>query len=200
MKSKMIFITIGILGVGLALHATENMNKQTETLNATVNAPVIYDRTTVVNAEAGQIVYDSASPGGFYGLKPSSDPTSSNSWIQMGGSTTGSPLITPSSSSELLARANVDACGSNPCSSYSQSGTWISSISRTSAGFYVISFNGSPFGANTPTCITQLIDGSNASGHSQIWAVSSSSVSVRFWSSTNAAYDPSNGFGIICTR
>lgn len=45
------------------------------------------------------------------------------------------------------------ACTVSPCTILSQSGNWISSVTRSSAGSYVVNFNGAAF-SSPPTCIS----------------------------------------------
>jgi|GEM_PF-6594398 len=106
------------------------------------SAPVVPNTTSVSDKVVGQIIYD-ASANQFKGLD------SSGNWDAM---TTPSGSYVNSSGNERVERATVTAqCTSSPCTIASQSGTWLSSITRSGTGSYSANF--STAFVSPPTCV-----------------------------------------------
>lgn len=84
------------------------------------------------------------------------------------------------------------ACGSSPCTIYTQSGSWLTSVSRSSAGVYTLNIAASEFSA-APSCVF-------SNGTSQI-AISSgaTSTSIPLATFTQATSTPADStFNVIC--
>lgn len=89
----------------------------------------------------------------------------------------------------------ISVCTSSPCTVVSQNLSWVSSVTRSSTGIYVVNFNSSLFSA-TPNC-TVSTDTGNIS--LSISPISSSSAQINSTASTTSGtYDV--GFTLSCDR
>ena len=128
------------------------------------NAPIVYQRSQFNNAPAGNIVYDSSS-GAFFGLPPNVDPTTASNWLQLGNSASGAAVV--SGGSERIERASITtSCTSSPCTIARQSGSWLTSVTRTGTGAYTFTIANGTF-TSAPTCAfsTTNFSGSASVGH-----------------------------------
>jgi hypothetical protein len=62
-------------------------------------------------------------------------------------------VVTNNTSMERMERVSVSTCTSSPCTISSQSGSWVTSVTRSSTGLYAINFASGIF-SSAPTCIT----------------------------------------------
>jgi len=99
--------------------------------------------------------------------------------------------------SEHIERASIaTSCTSTPCTITSQSGSWLTSVSRASAGTYTMNILSGEFSA-TPTCTVVNGDGNNvAYGVIQASATSTSVPFDSYASSSSTLTD--SRFNIIC--
>jgi hypothetical protein len=111
-------------------------------------------------------------------------------------------VISPIAGVEILARASVagaggpnTACVTSPCTVHSQSGSWITSVTRTSAGVYVVNFASGTFSAS-PMCQVTASDVSTAISASLVNTATSSLVGVAVWNGVGANAD--DAFQILC--
>src|SRR5262245_47255233 len=106
----------GMFSLSLLLSAATAMAGEIHTSGLTAGsmdftAPVVYDRTNLSAAPAGTIVYDNTS-GAFFGLLPSGNPTSGDSWLQL-GSSAGNGTLNVSSESAASVRLEYAHIGGN---------------------------------------------------------------------------------------
>lgn len=126
-----------------------------------VAAPVVQNRANLVEATAGQLVFDSSS-GAFYGLPVGGNPAVASAWVQISPNIGTNTVI--SSGSERIERALVNCSASSSVSSYSGSTPWVTGIGNISAGKCTLTFAPGLFSA-TPTCVTSAYTNSaNAVG------------------------------------
>ncbi len=116
-------------------------------LNVEVVVPNIWNRSLLTDASGGTIVYDAQS-GAFYGLPPSVSPGTGSNWIQLGGSTTGSSIIS-SSAGYRIESAYVQNNGTCSFSSNTSS-AW--TVSNTATGECTIAFNAASY-TSDPVCV-----------------------------------------------
>ena len=107
---------------------------------------------------------------------------------------TGSVTST-TTGAEHIERANIANCTSSPCTVTSQSGSWISSVTRTSAGLYVINFTAGEFSA-APTCTNNAYTDTPVSNGNSV--PTSSSFTALFRNTSFTPADPTGGFGVVC--
>lgn len=112
---------------------------------------------------------------------------------------TGGVTSNASSNSERIERlsfggaSNPSYCSSTPCTIYSQSGSWVSSITRNTTGNYTVNFSSA--WASVPTCVaTPLAQFSDSMLH--INSPSTSSITLSSYNDGGAAAD--TGVNIIC--
>jgi hypothetical protein len=87
------------------------------------------------------------------------------------------------------------ACTTSPCTVYAQSGSWISSVTRTSTGNYTINFAAGMF-SGTPTCTASGAFALNST-FAFIGTQSSSSVAIASFNAASAAAADS-AWNLIC--
>jgi hypothetical protein len=97
---------------------------------------------------------------------------------------------------QRLERAGFSCSGGSCSSAASQSGGWISSISRGSAGRYTVNFVSSLF-SSAPTCTSGLVGG--ASGRAWILINSASTSSVAISSDNSGGSAADIDFNLICS-
>lgn len=134
--------------------------------------------------------------GGFFGLPPSANPTVAGNWAQM-ASTIGNMVISVPSASEKVARFQSSGCASASCSlaSSSQSGSWVTALTYTSAGSYALTFASGTFSSN-PSCVASAT-GTSGGLVTVIGATPSGITSITVEnSSTHGALD--RDFNLIC--
>ncbi|NJL72572.1 MAG: hypothetical protein HC888_13890 [Candidatus Competibacteraceae bacterium] len=114
---------------------------------------------------------------------------SSHAPLLMGGVTSNSPGM------ERVERVKVGSvCSSSPCTITSQSGSWVSSITRGGAGSYTANIVAGTF-ADAPTCFVQHKGSSGANNAS---AVSESSATVVTFNFDNGVSGEDSSFNIFC--
>lgn len=99
-----------------------------------------------------------------------------------------------SNGAERIERASVtSSCVASPCTIDSQSGSWLTSITRSSAGTYLINY---PLGTftNNPTCTCSSSTSQNRFCSTQ--SSTTTSVTIKTADQTNTLLD--SGFNIIC--
>lgn len=107
-------------------------------------------------------------------------------------------VTTPSEGMTKLASVAVNAaCTASPCTIAYQSGNWVSSITRSSAGTYQVNYAANTF-SSLPTC---TVSTKYAAGNFKQWALltgtpTSTEISVAVWNEANVGVDA--GFHLIC--
>lgn len=150
---KLVLAAVALTCLSVSTFADESRYNLLESNPLDFSAPVVYSKTNVTEAPAGTIVYD-VNSGAFYGLTSGGNPSSAGSWLQLGASTTsGSPNVTSNSAgNEHIERVTVTSvCSSSPCTITRQSGSWLTSITRTGTGNYTLNITTNEFSA-APTC------------------------------------------------
>lgn len=150
---KMLFVLMSLLT--LTSHAQESNF-------AELNAPVVYNRANLNEANAGAIVYDTNS-GAFYGLSTTGSPTSTSSWIQLGGSTSSSNVTTSGNSQRMenvqVGNLGSSNCTSSPCTMVSNT-PGVASVTRNGTGSYTVNFVSGNFSA-APVCVCSTTSAAN---------------------------------------
>jgi len=122
--------------------------------------------------------------------KQGADISSFSAPIIIGG------LSTNSSGADMVGRAAIAACATSPCTITSQSGNWVSSVTRSGAGGYTVNYSG--FSA-APTCTVNTYDGSSGALLASIAGVpSSSALQLQTFNTAFSQVDTLNGFNVIC--
>lgn len=108
-----------------------------------------------------------------------------------------------SSGAERIERVKVgtSACSSSPCTIAQQSGSWISSVTRNSAGNYTLNIASGMFSSTpTCTCVSNVYGTSHSycSGPNNTTTPSATSWSFETKNSTNASTNADSSFEIIC--
>jgi hypothetical protein len=107
-----------------------------------VAVPAVPATSSVTELQAGLIIYDLSSDT-FKGLN------ASGTWVQLSNAS-GNTVV--STGTEKLNRAYITGpCTSSPCTITSQSGSWISSMTRSSTGNYTVNFQTGIF-SGAPSC------------------------------------------------
>lgn len=108
-------------------------------------------------------------------------------------------LQSSSSGSEILNRVTVANCPSDPCTITSQTGSWVSLVTRNSVGNYTLTVSGFAGGSN-PTCVGSTLDGVAGAPFLQVAGLpTSTAVAIQTTNTSFAATDSTNGFNLICT-
>jgi hypothetical protein len=119
------------------------------------------------------------------------------------GQTGAQPLIpgsiySNSSSVERIERLSVDStCSSTPCTITRQSGAWVSSVTRASAGLYTVNIASGTFSA-IPTCLVTQKTADKISIRSNESSINSSTVFNFGAHASDAATATDIAFDIIC--
>jgi len=100
-----------------------------------------------------------------------------------------------SSGAERVERALVTFCASSPCTIASQSGTWLSSVTRASTGWYTLNFNTGIF-SGAPVCSFTVKDTNNLV-FQQNTSASSSSYQVKSHRGSTGTIEDSE-FTVMC--
>ncbi len=151
MFKRLMFLLCAVPAVAFANNAQYNLMDSP----LDFNAPVVFDKTNLTQAGAGTIVYDN-NAGAFFGLMPGGDPGTATSWIQLGGSSTGS-VVTATGGAERIERATMSAaCTSDPCSLGSKT-NGIDSVEWVSTGQYIIHFTAGTF-SSAPVCMFTFVN------------------------------------------
>ncbi len=91
---------------------------------------------------------------------------------------------------------NTDRCAASPCTVYRASGSWISSVTRASAGIYTINITAGIFGTQ-PACVARGVeDGTGPVVCGKASATNTTSFTIACWRSTGVAADAS--VEVIC--
>jgi len=104
-------------------------------------------------------------------------------------------VTSQSTGAERIERVRVAAsCTSSPCTIASQSGSWVSSITRTTTGTYVLNINSGIF-ASAPDCVI-----TNAAGGGYIMRLSGtiSATVIDFRGVDDTGLLTDTGFAIHC--
>jgi hypothetical protein len=158
------FLVLALLFCGLGASASQ----PTSMLFANpldFTAPVIFDRSTLTTAPAGQIVFETNS-GQFWGLPTSGAGGSLGNWTALSAPAGSNPVI--STGAIRVEYAYVGLCnsgtGTGVCNSVvnSNSGaavgtanSWLANVNRAGTGVYSFDFgtiNGVNAFSNTPSC------------------------------------------------
>ena len=112
-------------------------------------APVVSATSAVSDKQVGMIIYD-ASSSQFKGLD------TNGNWDAM--TVSGSNQVTSSGTSERIERARISGaatdqtnCTTSSCTIFRQSGSWVSTVTRSSTGVYNINFTTGTF-SGIPSC------------------------------------------------
>ncbi len=117
-------------------------------------APSVSSTSAVSDKQIGMIVFD-ASTNTFKGLD------SSGNWDAMTISGSSPNVTSNSSGQERVERVLIANNGTASISS--QSGTWVSSVSRTSTGYVTVTIANGAF-TSAPTCVCSSQDGATPGG------------------------------------
>lgn len=181
-----------IASISFIANASESYlgGNQMQLTSTSFAAPVVYDKTDLTDATIGAIVYEAGS--GFFGLTNSGAPSSSSSWVALGGPSGTASVV--SGGTERIERAYITNNGS--CSIGSQSGSWVSSVSRPLIGDCTLTLASGVFSANpTCTCAGELNPGTEKY---QCSLQVSSATSVRVHTAIGSGSDADRNFYIIC--
>lgn len=100
---------------------------------------------------------------------------------------------------ERVERASFPKCTASPCTSLTQSGSWLTSVTRSSVGSYVLNIASGMFSA-TPACICSSADTStgNTICTPGVWGTNNSTT-ITFSTNNNTAGPPiDSSVSIIC--
>ncbi len=100
------------------------------------------------------------------------------------------------SGSEVLNRAQIAACGSDPCTINNQSGSWLTAVNRNSAGNYTAHIASGTFSA-APTCTFSSGD-SSVPMLIDFTPTTSSAITIEALGSTFSAADIGGQWSILC--
>jgi hypothetical protein len=156
-----------------------------------------YNATSVASAITFKIQGYSSSTIGF-----ASSPANSWTVVDLDAAMPTPILVNSVQSSnsaglEVVNRVQVAHCTSTPCTITSQSGNWVSTVSRTSAGSYVVNVNSGIYSV-APTCTFATFDGTGSDLIAGNGTPSTTSIPVATYT-TGASYtDTANGFSVIC--
>ena len=115
----------------------------------TVNANRVVTSSSVTPTELGYL------SGITTALAPNLNGLTANVQTQLSG---GGSVRSDSSVAERVERATTTLCTSSPCTISSQSGAWLTSITRSAAGNYTANFAGSIW-SSAPTCVCTTAGG-----------------------------------------
>lgn len=125
-------------------------------------------------------------------------PCASGGVLTSSGSSTWScvvpSLIVSNGANERVERLKVASCASSPCTITSQSGEWVSSVTRGGAGLYSVNIVGSIFTV-APTCIC-VARGGGAGPTCSLASTSTSTLDVRTENPIGSGAD--SAVDIIC--
>lgn len=115
------------------------------------------------------------------------------------GVTFSNMVSSPSDTVEKIARVRVaSSCTGSPCTITSQSGAWVSSITRAGVGDYALNMAASTFSA-TPTCTITAVYGQNDYAHCSWREGGTQSATVRTFDCGDAGdVARDTGFEIMC--
>jgi hypothetical protein len=96
----------------------------------------------------------------------------------------------------IAGASDFTACTSSPCTTYAETGDWVSSVTRSSQGRYVVNFNSGIFnGTPTCTCSAGMITGS-VYPHCEFSAISSTSYTLFVTDNAGTTHD--EAMNLIC--
>jgi hypothetical protein len=107
------------------------------------SAPNVSGDTNIGNPKIGDIVFDT-NASGFYGYAGST-------WVQLGTTSTSNVSSTTSGQEHVERALLTSTCTSSPCTISYQSGSWLTSVTRNSAGNYTLNIASGEFSA-PPSC------------------------------------------------
>lgn len=154
-----------------------------------------YEQSQTTAANQNLILADAASAAGQRDIHWEVYPITQNipATLLVGSVTSNS------SGQERVERVqSATTCTSTPCTISSQSGSWVSSITRHSTGLYTVNIAAGMF-SSAPTCFAQAYIGTNAANYIQDGNVAPSTSAFKFQCNrkdTHVADDCA--FGVVC--